>query len=73
VARFKTIVGQAYTLTLTDEAGRSVRAAQVIVGTGQEHAEVIQLPAQVRGVLLLQVMTGAKRGTQRSGRKVLIE
>jgi hypothetical protein len=69
VARFGTVAGQAYTLTLTDAAGRSVRAAQTIVGTGQEHAEVIQLPAQVRGMLLLQVSSGS----QRSSRKVLIE
>jgi Thermolysin metallopeptidase, alpha-helical domain len=44
-------------------------SAQTIVGTGQEHAELIQLPAQVRGVLLLQVVSG----NQRSTRKVLIE
>jgi hypothetical protein len=69
VARFRTVASQAATLTLTDEAGRAVRAVQTIVGTGAEHAETIQLPAQVRGVLLLQVVTGG----QRSIRKVLIE
>jgi hypothetical protein len=69
VARFRTVAAQAATLTLTDEAGRAVRAAQTIMGTGAEHAETIQLPAQVRGVLLLQVVSGS----QRSSQKVLIE
>jgi hypothetical protein len=69
VARFRTLAGQPATLTLTDEAGRAVRAAQTIAGTGQEHTETIQVPAQVRGVLLLQVVSG----TQRSTRKVMIE
>ena len=67
--RFQTAAGQVATLRLSDLNGRAVRPAQTIVGTGQVHQEAISLPAQVRGLLLLEVVSGGQRGTQ----KVLIE
>ena len=67
--RFQTVAGQPATLRLSDVNGRAVRLVQTIAGTGQVHQEAISLPAQVRGLLLLEVVSGGQRGTQ----KVLIE
>ena len=69
IVRFQTKAGQPATLRLSDVSGRPVRPAQTIAGTGQLHQEAISLPAQVRGLLLLEVVSGGQRGIQ----KVLIE
>ena len=66
---FQTKLGETATLRLSDLNGRAVRATQTIRGTGGEHAEAIVLPASVHGVLLLDVVSGAQRASQ----KIIIE
>ncbi|MBO0947617.1 T9SS type A sorting domain-containing protein [Fibrella sp. HMF5405] len=66
---FQTKAGQMATLRISDLKGRAVRPTHTILGTGCIHQETVNLPAQVPGVLLLEVVSGQQRGI----RKVLIE
>ncbi len=69
---FQTKLGELASLRLSDltgRAGRAVRATQSITGTGGEHAEAVVLPGSVRGVVIVEVVSGGRRASQ----KVLIE
>ncbi len=66
---FQTKPGEKASLRLVDLTGRAVRATQFITGTGGEHTEAIVLPGSVRGVLIVEVVSGGQRASQ----KVLIE
>ena len=66
---FQTRLGEVASLRLSDLSGRSVRAAQSITGTGGEHTEAIALPGSVGGVVIVEVVSGGRRASQ----KVLIE
>ncbi len=66
---FRTQIGQTATLRLSDLNGRTVRTTQTIMGTGGTHAEAIVLPASVHGVLLIDVVSGSQRASQ----KIIIE
>ena len=56
-------------LRLSDLTGRAVRATQSVTGTGGEHAEAVVLPGSVRGMIIVEVISGGRRASQ----KVLIE
>ena len=62
---FQTKIGETATLRLSDLNGRAVRATQTIRGTGGEHDEAIVLPANVHGVLLLDVVSGGQWASQK--------
>ncbi len=66
---FRTQIGKTATLRLSDLNGRAVRTTQTIMGTGGTHDEAIVLPASVHGVLLIDVVSGSQRASQ----KVLVE
>ena len=66
---FQTRLGEVASLRLSDLSGRSVRAVQAITGTGGEHTEAIALPGSVGGVVIVEVVSGGRRASQ----KVLIE
>jgi Carbohydrate binding module (family 6)/Secretion system C-terminal sorting domain len=66
---FQTKPGEIATLQLTDVNGKAIRATQTIMGTGQQHSEAITLPATTRGIIVVSVVSGERRASQ----KVLIE
>ncbi len=66
---FQTKLGEVASLRLSDLTGRAVRATQSITGTGGEHTEAVVLPGHVRGIVIVDVVSGGRRASQ----KVLIE